>query len=82
MGIEQFISDSLAVAQQHTIITIAIIGTIGVLAYKKPTIFFQIVIVILLFGGVFFATSYLGEPLSTGVQQKDKLAYKTNKEMN
>jgi hypothetical protein len=82
MSIEPIISNALSFAQQHFFVTVGLIGVAGIVAYKKPKVVLQIAIVVLLFGGIFFATSYLGEPLSTGVQQKDKMAYKTEKVMN
>ena len=79
---ESLLSDVLIFFQNNLILTILILIGISITAYQKPKIVFQLAVVVLLLGGVIFASTYFGEPLNTGVQQKDKLAYKSEKEMN
>ena len=79
MNIETLIAAGIAFYQNHTIPAVAILVVIAVIAFTKPKEIFKLLLVGLAIGVIFYLISYMGDSMSTGIEQKDALTHKSGK---
>jgi hypothetical protein len=79
MDIETLLAAGITFFQNYTIPAVAIFIVIAVIAFKKPKDFFKLLLVGLAIGVIFYLISFMGESLSTGIEQKDTLTHKSGK---
>lgn len=77
MNIETLLAAGIAFYQNYTIPAVAIFVVIAVIAFKKPKDFFKLLLVGLAIGVIFYLISFMGESMSTGIEQKDTLTHKS-----
>lgn len=82
MNIETFIAAGITFYQTYTIPAVAILVAIAVIAFKKPKELFKLLLVGLAIGVIFYLISFMGDSMSTGIEQKDTLTHKSGKNIN
>jgi len=79
MNIETLLAAGTTFYQNYTIPAVAILIVIAVLAFKKPKEFFKLLLVGVAIGIIFYLISFMGDSMSTGIEQKDTLTHKSGK---
>lgn len=79
MNIETLIAAGITFYQNYTIPAVAILVVTAVIAFKKPKEIFKLLLVGLAIGVIFYLISFMGDSMSTGIEQKDTLTHKSGK---
>ena len=79
MNIETLLAAGITFYQKNTIPAVAIFIVLAVIAFKKPKEIFKLLLVGLAIGVIFYLISFMGESMSTGIEQKDTLTHKSGK---
>lgn len=77
MNIETLIAAGITFFQNHTIPAVAILVVIAVITFKKPKEIFKLLLVGLAIGVIFYLISFMGDSMSTGIEQKNVLTHKS-----
>lgn len=65
--------------QNYTIPAVVVLGVITVFALKKPKELFKLLLVGLAIGIIFYLITFMTDSMSTGIEQKDTLTHKSDK---